>query len=140
MEPSLSRITKHIYLSNVFATDVDFLRTCGVDFKHIISVGIKPHPTVTSSLYFDVMDDEMDVKRMEDEVLPVTYDFLVDKVGKGENVLVHCAAGRSRSATVVIYYLMKRCGLTFEEAHAVVAKFRPEITLNKSFAALLKKF
>jgi len=36
------------------------------------------------------------------------YEFLEEVRGKGATVLVHCAAGASRSPTVVLAYLMQR--------------------------------
>ena len=40
------------------------------------------------------------------------------------NVLVHCMAGVSRSATLVIAYLMKSRNVSFNEAFAIVKSKR----------------
>ena len=37
-----------------------------------------------------------------------TYDFINKYISKGENVLVHCRAGVSRSATIIINYLLRK--------------------------------
>lgn len=36
-----------------------------------------------------------------------TYSFIKNKISKGENVLVHCYAGISRSSTIVLNYILK---------------------------------
>jgi predicted protein tyrosine phosphatase len=58
-------------------------------------------------------------------------------VGKGA-VLVHCHAGRSRSATIVLVSLMRRLKLSLSEAMSTCMEKR-WITPNPGFQALLAK-
>lgn len=51
----------------------------------------------------------------------------------GVRVLVHCFAGISRSASIVIAYLMQLHNMTFSETHEFVKKKRPVINPNMSF-------
>ena len=37
----------------------------------------------------------------------MTYDFINDKISRGENVLVHCYAGVSRSSSIVLNYILR---------------------------------
>ena len=37
----------------------------------------------------------------------MTYGFINDKISRGENVLVHCYAGISRSSTIVLNYILR---------------------------------
>ena len=48
-------------------------------------------------------------------------------------VLVHCMVGASRSASVVIYYLMKYHNFTFDNALRHVKEKRPIVNINKWF-------
>jgi protein-tyrosine phosphatase len=55
------------------------------------------------------------------------------------NVLVHCTAGVSRSASVVIYYLMKEKNMTYSDALYYVRNKRPIVNPNRSFVQQLKE-
>lgn len=55
---------------------------------------------------------------------------LESMLSAGLVVYVHCKAGVGRSVSLVIAYLMKHRGISFDEAHALVQKFRPQINLN----------
>ena len=52
---------------------------------------------------------------------------------KSGSVLVHCAAGVSRSASIVIAYLMRIKGWTYAEAFSYVKSKRFVICPNSGF-------
>jgi len=51
----------------------------------------------------------------------------------GKKVLVHCAAGVSRSATIVLGYLLTFNNMTLREAHDHLKAARPVIRPNNGF-------
>ena len=55
----------------------------------------------------------------------------------GERVLVHCAAGISRSSTIVLAYLVARRGYTLREAFEHVHARRPVVWPNDGFMEAL---
>jgi protein-tyrosine phosphatase len=61
-------------------------------------------------------------------------------ISNGGKVLVHCAQGRSRSASMVIAYLMKQQHMSFHQALSQVKEARPIISPNEGFMAQLQKF
>lgn len=75
----------------------------------------------------------------KDEPIETYFDecfrFIDDIKGA---VLVHCAAGVSRSATLVIAYLMTRKKMSFLEAHFFVKERRPIIRPNDGFMQKLQ--
>ncbi|KAL7551602.1 hypothetical protein ACHAWF_014795 [Thalassiosira exigua] len=56
---------------------------------------------------------------------------------KGGRCLVHCNAGQSRSASVVIYYLMTK-GHTLKHSFEYVKKRKPDIRPNYGFCSQLQ--
>lgn len=65
----------------------------------------------------------------------------IDKyLGSNKRVLVHCFAGSSRSATVVIAYLMSRNSLDFNTAYRFVKEKRYETEPNLGFCMLLANY
>ena len=63
----------------------------------------------------------------------------VNFINKGKVVFVHCAAGISRSSSMVIAYLMIEKKMRYDEAYGLVKKKRPIICPNLGFQAQLRK-
>ncbi|UJR19107.1 hypothetical protein I4U23_022238 [Adineta vaga] len=61
------------------------------------------------------------------------YDFIVQALEENDmnQVLIHCYAGRSRSATIALMYLMKKYQYTYEEAEKHLKQRRPDIAVNE---------
>ncbi|KAM9844618.1 dual specificity protein phosphatase 12 isoform 1-T1 [Aulostomus maculatus] len=62
-----------------------------------------------------------------------TFLFIQEAVDGGGAALVHCQAGRSRSATVVTAFLMKTHQLSFLEAHRRLRAVKPDVQVNSGF-------
>ena len=66
--------------------------------------------------------------------------FIADCLAKEGAVLIHCYRGRSRSATVMVAFLMQKHGYSAERALAKVRNRREIIQPHDSFLAQLKLF
>lgn len=66
--------------------------------------------------------------------------FIDQAKSKGGKILVHCAAGISRSATLVIAYLMYSYAMSFSDAYAFVKKRRDIVDPNMGFIVQLSNF
>ncbi len=69
-----------------------------------------------------------------------TFQFIDDAIIAGNGILVHCFAGKSRSAAIVIGYIMKTRKMKFEEALRFVQNIRPCIDPNFAFCAQLMSY
>lgn len=68
------------------------------------------------------------------------FDEISDVIHKQKSVLVNCLAGISRSATIVIAYIMKYYSLNLQEAYKYVRKRRNRICPNKKFMDYLYEY
>ena len=65
------------------------------------------------------------------------YDIIENNTDK--RILIHCNEGRSRSVSVIIYYICRKYHLTYEEALNIVKKKKPDIGPNDGFSNALRK-
>ncbi len=132
----ISKITDTIYLGNMEAA---------FNYKKLKKLGIRKVLTVMSAFgnhypentfvhkSIDVTDDyETNLIRYFKECL-----LFIDGYDK---VFVHCAAGMSRSPTIVIAYLMWKKKLSLNDAIKFVKNKRPEISPNLNFMRQLQTF
>jgi len=72
------------------------------------------------------------------EILNKTYDIIDNHINNGDTILVHCYMGASRSASVVIHYIMKKYGSTYDQSLFLVKSKRPIVNLTEKFYNTLK--
>jgi dual specificity phosphatase 12 len=63
-----------------------------------------------------------------------------DAVASREAVLIHCAAGMSRSVSIAAAYLIAAGGLSAADAVAAIKRARPIADPNKGFMEQLEGF
>ena len=133
-------LPRKLYLTNWRgAEDKAQLKAKGV--THVAAVGSEFMCDEEVFVYWkkDIHDDD----EMRDEMAKSMVEgaaFCAKAIKGGGCVLVHCAAGMSRSVTVVLAYLLLHCKKTLREAFALVHAARPGIWPNDGFMlALIEK-
>ena len=136
MSYNIDKITNNIYLGNIKGlSEKEYLKTEKI--KSILSL-TKETPKI---------DDELNINQ---KILPIDdlyseniikyFKECIEFIDNNGKIFVHCECGVSRSATIVIAYLMWKTHSTFDAAYRFVKKTRPEIDPNNGFRRQLKKF
>jgi protein-tyrosine phosphatase len=73
------------------------------------------------------------------EYIPVVFNFIDEALSSGGRILVHCFAGKSRSSSFVIAYIMKTRNMNFNEALIYVQERRQVVEPNLGFGFQLKE-
>ncbi|KAM3132279.1 tyrosine protein phosphatase yvh1 [Paramecium bursaria] len=94
-------------------------------------------PKISVNHYYSKYGDHPRVPIIN--IFEETYQFIDENLKNG-NVLVHCMSGRSRSATIVIAYLMRSQKMRVYEAIISVQEKRPLINPNDGFIQQLYSF
>lgn len=139
LDDSPMMVKPGLYIGSMLA-ERDKRKLRGTNITDILQVaeGLYPnHP-----LNFNYMNLQVQDCPAEDLVVhfPRCFSFIDAAIARNGNVLVHCAGGVSRSATVVLGYLMARHGMSFEEALAHLRGVRPWVNPNSGFSAQLREF
>jgi protein-tyrosine phosphatase len=137
---TISKVYPHVFIGNKNAiiTREEILQ------KNNIQIVIS---ALTEEEYEDYMIGEQDFENVDwhrlvidddqNEDIQLHFSTITNIIGSainnGMNVLVHCAAGVSRSATLVLAYIMTENNMKFDDALAHVQKYRPEVEPNAGF-------
>lgn len=128
-----------LYLGGIEATENrDLMRQMGI--TRVLSV-------LDTFRYFPPFDPEIDHLKIslpdfaQSQIIshiPEGLRFISDSQKSGRNVLVHCAAGVSRSASMVIAYIMVKYNYDYETAKKFVRERRRCIWPNEGFESQLR--
>ena len=130
---AISEILPNLYLGSAkhFTRQTDEFKDLGID---VIINCCKEYIHRPNSDYiienYPIMDgfDATITEYLE----PVT-DKIKYYMDQNKKVYVHCVFGKSRSPTIIIYYLMKYHNKTFDAAYKHVILKRPIVSVNRNF-------
>ena len=136
MENDINKITDTIYLGNMDAAfNIKKLKNLGIRKVLTVMSAFGNHYPENTFIHktIDITDD------YNSNIIRYFKDCLLFIDGY-DKVFVHCAAGMSRSPTVVIAYLMWKQKLSLNNAIKFVKNKRPEISPNLNFMRQLQLF
>lgn len=81
-----------------------------------------------------------DFHAISEELIDRGVEYIRSKISQGKSIYVHCKAGKSRSALMVMCYLMRYEKMTADEAFKQVLGNRHQATLNHEQLEALKHY
>lgn len=134
-----AKILDYLYLGSVGAAmNKAVLKEEGI--THVLTVADKLSPMFPTEFTYLSLSllDSTDANLLE--LLPTALEFIERAREAGGKTLVHCFAGKSRSSSVCIAYLMQTQRLNLLEALRFVRARREVVMPNTGFLAQLKRF
>ena len=107
---------------------------------HILTVGAGLYPKFPQKFTYKWISEIDSPTTNLKQHFAVCYQFISNVVDNGGRVLVHCYAGISRSATVIISYLMRAHELSLPEATSYLRSKRWFIQPNPGFIKQLQQY
>jgi len=136
----LSEIMDGLYLCGVAATkNLDELNKRNV--KSILTVTDSLTPHIDTNVYKQLRIAVLDSPSTDMHVhFKETNEFIDAAFKDGHSVAVHCTAGVSRSATVVIAYVMQKNKISYDNAFKLVQEKRQYVDPNCGFKEQLRRY
>ena len=129
-------IKNKLYLGDMFdANDATTIKNRNISCIICVAEGLKiinVNPNVIVYNYKFTDDYNCNISLYFDEIGEI--------IKKENSVLINCAAGVSRSATIVIAYIMKYYNLDLKTVFLLVRKRRNRICPNKKFMEYLLEY
>ena len=133
----LSEITEKLYLGNFLgALNVDNLKSLGI--KKVLSVMNGYFSRYKES--DNIIQKTLPVNDSLEQNIIKYFGESLNFIKGDDKVLVHCAAGVSRSASIVVAYIMWDKKMSFKDAFEFVESKRKYINPNPSFIEQLQLF
>ncbi|KAH9977516.1 protein-tyrosine phosphatase-like protein, partial [Russula compacta] len=134
-----SEVLPRLYLTDLF-TARDEAQLTGLGITHVVSV-MEHAPMLPQAISLRTLHIPLSDSSDQDILgyLPESTSFIRDALAESPDsrVLVHCVMGISRSATVMIAYLIATTKMTPREALAAVRSKRAIVRPNPGFMSQL---
>jgi protein-tyrosine phosphatase len=124
-------IYPNLFLGNI--EDARQYKSLGFDCIVSIIDGDIGFDASTPHFFIKLVDSQQYAKYISMDTLRKVCLFIDENLKRNKKILVHCMAGISRSATLIIAYKMYRESIPFLNAYDQVKSLRPIISPNSGF-------
>lgn len=136
-------IVDNLYLGSAFnAGDSKLLEELNVGLVINVTSEITnyfEHNNKIKYVKFNVYDNNKDtIQPYFEESYKLIKEFMIDEKNKDKQILVHCFMGASRSASIIISYLLHEKKIRVDDALEFLKNKRPCINLSKKIYNELK--
>ena len=133
----INHIIDNVYLGDFrCADDLDLLKKNNI--THIVNCAFNLPNSFPNEITYKNLNLKDEKNQPLLSALQEAYKFIKDN--KDKNVLIHCVYGKSRSASVVLFYLINEKKYSFQEAKEFARKIRICVNPNEGFERELIKY
>lgn len=132
-----TEIIENLWLGNI-ASATNRKQLLAHDIKNIVvtAIGVRQLFSEINYVYIPLRDTESEfILSQIKQILPQVHDMVLKAP-----TLVHCMVGASRSATLVICYLMRFKRINLKDSLALVKDKRPIVDPNSGYLKQLQEF
>lgn len=132
----IAEILPNLYLGSWHATQLNILEECKI--KNVFHFGFEVDEQSSDiNYYYSNLEDNSQSVGILKKLLPEVHNKINESLKKGA-VLVCCSAGKSRSVSVMISYLILVKKYSFQDAYDLVKSKRQIINPNPQFLKMLQ--
>lgn len=136
LQTNIVSVIPGLYIGNILSRkcieEYEIAAVISLTDDHLIPLDV---PEYNFLMHDTTNEDEDDIN----EILDDTSSIITRTIsGDNNNILIHCTMGISRSATVVIDYLMSKYNLDYDDSLNILRKVRFCVQPNPLFERILR--
>lgn len=145
MEAYANEILSGLWLGNISdAKNLEFINSLDIVINCSKDIPFLSKTTKNIRIPIDDNLEEKEIKNLS-KFLPKITSFIHSSLKNNKNILVHCYAGKQRSASVIVAYLIRYLNISLEKAILLVRTkrdiiFTPCINFKSSLLKFEKDF